>query len=135
MMHILAEIGNERRRQDELWGLGQLGIPDGTGHEKFKELAGEARIECDRATAAMEVTFMHVLLEEVMEALAESDEDRLRVELIQVAAVAAKWVQAIDRRRVLRDHHQEGLGACSCGARHDGPGWWSRHIVEAVMSS
>lgn len=134
MMHILAEIGDERRRQDKLWGLGQLGIPDGTGHEKFKELASAARIECNRATAAMEVTFMHILLEEVMEALAESDEDRLRAELIQVAAVAAKWVQAIDRRRVLR-HHQEGLGVCSCGARYDGPGWWSRHIVEVVMSS
>ena len=133
-MHILAEIGDERRRQDKHWGLGQLGIPDGTGHEKFKELASSARIECDRATAAMEVTFVHILLEEVMEALAESDEDRLRVELIQVAAVAAKWVQAIDRRRVLR-HRQESLVVCSCGARYDGPGWWSRHIVEVVMSS
>ncbi|TIH26025.1 NUDIX hydrolase, partial [Subtercola vilae] len=39
-----------------------------------------------------------ILLEEVFEAFAESDTSKLRTELIQVAAVAQQWVEAIDRR-------------------------------------
>lgn len=37
-------------------------------------------------------------IEEVLEAFAEADPDRLRAELVQVAAVATKWIQALDRR-------------------------------------
>lgn len=40
-----------------------------------------------------------ILLEEVYEALAESDEGRLYDELIQVAAVAQQWAEAILRRQ------------------------------------
>lgn len=39
-----------------------------------------------------------VLLEEVYEALAEPDPERLRAELVQVAAVCAAWISDIDRR-------------------------------------
>ncbi|PRY56469.1 hypothetical protein [Glycomyces artemisiae] len=39
-----------------------------------------------------------ILLEEVYEALAEKDPEAQRAELVQVAAVAATWVEAIDRR-------------------------------------
>ena len=39
-----------------------------------------------------------VLLEEVYEALAETDPALLRAELIQVAAVCQAWVEALDRR-------------------------------------
>ncbi len=39
-----------------------------------------------------------ILLEEVFEALAEEEPKELRKELVQVAAVAAQWVEAIDRR-------------------------------------
>ena len=38
-----------------------------------------------------------ILLEEVFEALAESDPVRRRAELVQVAAVAAAEIEAIDR--------------------------------------
>lgn len=43
-------------------------------------------------------TWRDILAEEFNEALAESDPDRLRAELVQVAAVAVNWVEAIDRR-------------------------------------
>ncbi len=44
-----------------------------------------------------------VLLEEVYEALAESDPAKLRTELVQVAAVAVAWIEAIDRRAAKRE--------------------------------
>jgi hypothetical protein len=50
---------------------------------------------------------MLILREEVYEAFAEEDPAALRTELIQVAAVAATWVDAIDRRAAL-DQSGEG---------------------------
>ncbi len=44
----------------------------------------------------------HILLEEVHEALAEDDPTRLRAELLQVAAVAVCWVEAIEQRGLPR---------------------------------
>lgn len=44
------------------------------------------------------VTWAAILAEEVGEALQEDDPVKLRAELVQVAAVACAWVEAIDRR-------------------------------------
>ena len=41
---------------------------------------------------------MHLLREEIAEVFVESDADRLREELIQVAALAVSWVEKIDAR-------------------------------------
>jgi hypothetical protein len=46
-----------------------------------------------------DLTWDGILLEEVYEALAEADPVKLREELVQVAAVAASWVVALDRRK------------------------------------
>jgi hypothetical protein len=56
------------------------------------------REACQMATADGRVTWRHILTEEVYEAFAESDPTKLRAELVQVAAVAVQWIQAIDRR-------------------------------------
>lgn len=45
--------------------------------------------------------------EEVYEALASETVEDLREELIQVAAVAVSWIEAIDRRAQLRTSHEE----------------------------
>lgn len=92
---VLQEILNERDRQDRKWG--EQNHPNGTGSHS-RELADQARDECDDAFKAGQGTWRHVLLEEVYEAFAESDPRRLREELVQVAAVATAWVEAIDRR-------------------------------------
>jgi hypothetical protein len=42
--------------------------------------------------------WVDILEEEVAEAAAESDPAKLRAELVQVAAVAVAWIEAIDRR-------------------------------------
>lgn len=57
-----------------------------------------ARLECDERHKAGEATWLDILREEVLEAFAEDDPARLRTELVQVAAVAVAWVEAIDRR-------------------------------------
>ncbi|WP_433584572.1 hypothetical protein [Microbacterium hydrocarbonoxydans] len=103
-MSVLEELAAERRRQDEKWG--EQNHPDGTGTgtevvplwyaEDFAEWAKHAT---DVAARASVVTWREILLEEVAEAFDESDLDKLRTELVQVAAVATQWVEAIDRRR------------------------------------
>nr|WP_237439699.1 hypothetical protein [Amycolatopsis rubida] len=95
---VLADIAAEREAQHAVHGV-QQHLPDGTG-PRWAGLADSARRECDRAAAAGRLTWRHILFEEVAEALAESDPIRLRRELVQVAAVGAQWLQAIDNRGV-----------------------------------
>lgn len=93
---VLEDIATERDRQEERFG--EQNHPDGTGGWYLGYRARAMRTMCDAATLAGCLKWRDVLLEEVYEALAESDPARLREELIQVAAVAAAWVEAIDRR-------------------------------------
>jgi hypothetical protein len=93
---VLGEVLAERERQDAKHGVQDL--PDDTGHNWLRARAVEDREACDRAAKEGLLTWRDVLDEEVSEAYAESDPAKLRAELIQVAAVAVKWVEAIDRR-------------------------------------
>lgn len=95
---VLADITAEREAQHAVHGV-QHHLPDGTGPQ-WARLADNARRECEQDAAAGRLTWRHVLLEEVAEALAESDPTRLRRELVQVVAVGAQWLQAIDNRSV-----------------------------------
>jgi hypothetical protein len=54
---------------------------------------------CDRAFMEGRLTWRDILTEEFMEALAESDDELLEKELVQVAAVATNWIADIRRRR------------------------------------
>lgn len=106
---VLAAIVAERGRQDAKWG--EQNHPDGTGDDELLlrgrslaapvtmgTLAYVARATTDAAAKTGTVTWADILLEEVGEAFAESNPAKLRAELVQVAAVAAQWVEAIDRR-------------------------------------
>jgi hypothetical protein len=98
---VLREVLAERCRQDEKWG--QQNHPDGTGPDaghQWAVLAQIARDECQEAADRGESTWRGILCEEVCEAFAEADPAKLREELLQVAAVAAAWVEAIDRRAI-----------------------------------
>lgn len=114
-MGALDDIREERERQDAKWG--QQNHADGTGPETFPlQCGGRNGIEeyeayslevafkqqCDdrfsRTRADRPGTWTDILLEEVFEVLATRDPADLRTELIQLAAVAAAWVEAIDRR-------------------------------------
>ena len=50
------------------------------------------------ARAEGRLTWLHILREEVYEGFAEADAADLAEELIQVAATAACWAEAIERR-------------------------------------
>lgn len=106
---VLEEVSHERVRQEAKWG--QQNHPDGTGPLRRAltmtdinldlrtgaELARIFRNKTERQFAANAGTYLDILLEEVFEATAEDDQQALRTELIQVAAVAVAWVEKIDR--------------------------------------
>ena len=102
---VLVEVWEERDRQDARWG--EQSHDDDTGPDRRivstsgpdnAELADRARARCDRMHRKGEGTWEQILTEEVLEAYATDSEERLRAELVQVAAVAVAWIEAIDRR-------------------------------------
>jgi predicted house-cleaning noncanonical NTP pyrophosphatase (MazG superfamily) len=110
LSRVLADVATEREAQDRQWGVQEF--PDGTGPE-YTPQADEAKLDVAAAAARGELTWRHILAEEFFEALAESDPIRLRTELVQTAAVAAKWIQSLDRRHgtiVHRTHEDAGPG-------------------------
>jgi len=94
---VLAEVLAERERQEAKFP-DQHDLPDGTGQDHAVVVAKIARAACDEAHKAGRLTWRHILCEEYAEAVAEVDPVKLRAELIQVAAVAVKWVEWLDRR-------------------------------------
>ena len=98
---VVNEILIERERQDAKWG--EQNWPDhvNSSMEILLEMdleANRARSRCQANHDYGRTNWADILLEEVFEALAESDPAKVRAELIQVAAVAANWVECIDRR-------------------------------------
>jgi hypothetical protein len=101
---VLIEVAEERGRQDAKWGRQDHADgtgPDETNQVRFCVTMGEAadfaRWRTDLAARHDAPTFADLLTEEAFEALAEADPAALRAELVQVAAVAVCWIEAIDR--------------------------------------
>lgn len=94
--NVANEVVAERARQEAKWG--EQNNPDGTGGADMELMAQIAKRETDEAHKDGSLTYKHILKEEFFEALAESNADKLRAELVQVAAVAVAWIEAIDRR-------------------------------------
>jgi len=102
-LRIITEALQERLNQDRKWGL--QNHPDGTGATADKTRSTKSRTAADKAAADGTLTWKHILQEEVDEAFAETDDgtSALRTELLQVAAVALAWVEALDRRTGIHD--------------------------------
>jgi hypothetical protein len=99
LMDVIAEVVSERERQDAKWG--EQNHDDGTD----AALAGAASIIKARVNGRAKdgtLTWFDILDEEIIEVLSEEDEEKLREELIQAAAVCVAWAEAIDRRRKMR---------------------------------
>jgi len=93
---VVGEIEQERAAQDVKWG--EQNPPNGTDQQFVSTYARrKAQSLTDRHAREGTLTWRDILDEEVQEAFAESDVCKLRTELIQVAAVACAWVEAIDR--------------------------------------
>lgn len=107
---VLRDVLMERIRQHAKWG--EQNHADGTGADvrilaltdinldlrTGSQLANVFTKKCQR-NGPGEDTWRDILLEEVFEAMAESDWPALRKELIQSAAVIVAWVEAGDRRQ------------------------------------
>lgn len=89
---VLAEVD----RQYEMWG--EQNHPDGTNLTHDIELAQDVKRLNAEFVRTNNLTWRDILWEEVREVFAEEDPGPLREELLQVAAVAISWVNAIDRR-------------------------------------
>lgn len=98
MKAVLNDVRVERIHQDAKWG--EQNHPDGTGRPGSRHLADYYRTICQSNTPEND-NWQDVLAEEVFEAFAETDPEVLREELVQIAAVAVAWVEAIDRRAPL----------------------------------
>ncbi|UFU14584.1 TetR/AcrR family transcriptional regulator [Curtobacterium sp. C1] len=111
---VAADVRAERGRQNAKWG--EQNHPDGTGPDvrvlehvdacasyfldlaRGAVLADAAKLATDSRAADGTVTWLDITLEEVFEAMAESDPRKLRTELVQASAVMQQWAEAIDRR-------------------------------------
>lgn len=100
---VLLLVKEERERQDAKWG--EQNHPDWTpnplGVNPVIDPARHAKGVCDEKFKAGQGSYSDILLEEVAEAHDEAkagNVDALYTELVQVAAVAVEWIEAIDRR-------------------------------------
>ena len=104
---VLGQVWEERERQHEKFK--EQNWPDGTGtlvdlsiaRARTPESAADAAKDLTGAWARIGLlTWKDILVEELFEALAETDPAKLREELIQVAGVAVAWVEKLDRHAV-----------------------------------
>jgi hypothetical protein len=108
---VLGEVLAERIRQDEKWGeqnwpsfiprtfadMERENIARSGYYGILTEIA--AKHNTQRRFAMQTGTYADIFVEEVAEAIGALDEAHLREELVQVAAVAVAWIEAIDRRK------------------------------------
>ncbi len=99
---VAGEIAAERRRQVTRWGRQDHPSIGPAGVAPFLAVVGRWKEINDARMASGAHSWDAILLEEVFEALVEVDPARRRAELVQVAAVAAAEIEAIDRFGVLR---------------------------------
>ena len=89
----LADVAAERQRQTSLGHVHDH--DDGLDILHVVPLPSAASV---RALCESGETWSLVLLEEALEALEARTAEELRAELVQVAAVAVRWIEAIDAR-------------------------------------
>lgn len=100
----IAEVKEEMERQVAKWGEQNHSDYTAEGLFDFPEAvasADNAKLFCDSKADRGVVSWNDIFVEEALEAVEEGragNTAALREELIQVAAVACSWVNAIDRR-------------------------------------
>lgn len=89
-------VDEERRRQLEKWG--DQKHPDGTGRPGDQHLADYFRAVCQANSPAKD-NWRDIAAEEAFELFAETDPEKIRAELIQLAAVLQAWHYDLGRRK------------------------------------
>lgn len=95
---VLAEIAAERDRQNAKWGeQNHPSVSEASSWLMMDERL--AKKLCELAAQNGELTWVHIAVEELAEAIDAQDEAARRGELVQLAAVITAWVECIDRRQ------------------------------------
>lgn len=85
-MRVVREVLDERDRQEDRWGE--------QNHPSFDQVL----LDRVRASGHIAYTTSHAEAVAASDQAVHSGEEHLREELVQVAAVAVAWIEAIDRR-------------------------------------
>ena len=93
---VLADVLDELARAE--WKFPDQHLPDGT-NEFHSVLAEEAKRKTDDAARNGQLMWSDILREEFFEAMAETEWAKLRPELVQVAAMAVRWILDGDNRK------------------------------------
>lgn len=97
MRSQIRDVQAEMIRQRDLWGV-QNWRSFTKPYSIYVASAGDMQLVNEQAIRGGRLSWEHILLEEVAEAMEErTDPSRLREELVQVAAVALTWVECLDR--------------------------------------
>lgn len=109
METIIQEIKTERMYQDGKWGVQNHPIldqallnrsPNRMCEEYEIPTEDRAKSICKIHADRGDLTYMHILIEEVSEAASCGENiEEMRKELIQVAAVAIAMIESIDRNK------------------------------------
>jgi len=95
---IIRDVRVERFAQLEKWG--DQHHPDGTDPGQFTEAAQTAQAANAQYAESGLLSWSHIMLEEVYEALASApDSPELRDEIVQIMAVCSAWLEDFDSRR------------------------------------
>ena len=95
MNHIFEEIATERKRQHEKWGeQNHLMINVPLTSSALKE---KAAVYKKLNNSGEHKSWFWILMEEVYEAFSETVLERIRAEMIQVAAVCVQIIEYLDR--------------------------------------
>lgn len=99
---VFAAVRAERERQENLWGEqnhpSQGGSLPADWRKQYGLNAAKWKSINDERVHYGQLGWDGILLEEVFEALAEEDPEKLRAELVQSMAVILNWLECIERR-------------------------------------
>lgn len=95
--HVLEAVIVERAVQAARWGVqDHPSVDPALSYGIPTEL--RAKAACDMAGQAGVLTWAHIAVEELAEAVDAVDEVARREELVQLGAVVVAWIESIDRR-------------------------------------
>lgn len=97
---LFAAIQREQDRQVAKWGVQDHPSFDaGADLEERQGLSNTIKSMVDASAKRGTLVWEEIMSEEVAEALAElNDDEALKTELIQIAAVALSWIESINRK-------------------------------------
>lgn len=93
---IYTEIIKERQKQDEKWKEQNHPIVNKEVKRNFIS-EQSAKDWCDAASQEKCLTWGHIIIEEIAEALNAPNKESMREELIQCAAVIVAMIESLDR--------------------------------------